>query len=121
MKTRLTKDLYTELCDEHWRIEYNWKGVDPAKVADRHYCSADYVRRVMVEIEKDHPKPKQTNASTCKVCGAPVIYLGDHACDPTVFKGVSADGILQTIRFPHANTCANQWKGKSGADLAAGE
>jgi len=117
------KDLYTELLDDHWRHAYKWNGIDPAYMAERHTCSLGYVRRVMLQIEKDHPKPRQSNVAICESCGADVVYIGGHACDPPVLKAVCADGTTQSVRLPHHRTCfeKGKWKGQSGAEKAGGD
>lgn len=104
--------LKQELLDDHWRHCYSWKGLSPVKIAKQHGCSPDDVRSLMFEIQKENPpKPKANHRkSTCKYCGAEIVWIGKHPCDPPVLKGVTADEKVHAFRQSHFATCprANQ-------------
>ena len=104
--------LKQDLLDGHWLQRYNWKGLSPVKIAEQRGCSADDVRSLMFEIQKENPpKPKKNRRkSTCKYCGAEIVWIGTHPCDPPVLKGVTADEKVHTFRQSHFATCprANQ-------------
>ena len=98
--------LKQELLDDHWRHCYSWKGLSPVKIAEQQGCSADAVRSLMFEIQKAHPKPKENHRkSTCKYCGAAVVWIGEYICDPPVLKGIAADGKVHAFRQSHFATC----------------
>ena len=98
--------LKQELLNDHWRHRYNWKGVSPVKLAEMYGCSADDVRSVMFEIQKEHPKPKgNPKKATCKYCNAEIVWIGKHPCDPPVLKGVTADEKVHSFRQSHFATC----------------
>ena len=105
------KTLKQELLDDHWRECYSWKGLSPVKIAEQRGCSADDVRALMFEIQKEHPPPKTkqkhngTNTGTCKYCGAAVVWIGEYICDPPVIKGIDAVGNRHTVRQSHFATC----------------
>lgn len=98
--------LRQELLDDHWLHAYSWKGLSPVKLAKAYKCSADDVRSLMFDIQKAHPKPlKNATQDTCKYCGAPIVWIGKHPCDPPVLKGVTADEKVHSFRQSHFATC----------------
>lgn len=105
--------LKQDLLDGHWLQRYNWKGLSPVKIAEQRGCSADDVRSLMFEIQKENPPKPKGNAygkGTCKYCGAEVVWIGEYICDPPVLKGITADGRWHSFRQSHFATCtqANQ-------------
>jgi len=116
-RTSALETLKQELLDDHWRHCYSWKGLSPVKIAKQQGCSADDVRSLMFEIQKENPpKPKETNhrKSTCKYCGAEIVWIGKHPCDPPVLKGVTADGKVHAFRQSHFATCPRANQARTG-------
>ena len=117
-----TKDPYNFLF-KHWTRAFNWSGISPMRVADEYECSAEYVRTVMRAIETTHlkPLPAHPKQKTCKYCSEPIIFVGKHACNIPVIKGVAIDEKIQTFRQLHCYTCkrAERWQG--GIDASGGE
>ena len=117
------QNVKEQLLDSHWRHVYNWDDVNDNVLdylATRWQCSVAYIKSVMREIEREHPKPKQThrNADTCRKCGQPIVWIGKHACNPTVVNAVLADESMHSVRLPH--TC-QQWHGESGIEASVGK
>lgn len=115
-----TKDPYNTLF-KHWTRHFSWSGISPMRVADDFGCSAEYVRTVMRGIEKVNlkPVPKHPKQKTCKYCSEPIIFLGKHACNIRVIKGVAIDEKVQAFRQLHRDTCteSNRWQGGIDASV----
>lgn len=105
------RDLKQDLKKDHWMHSFNWTGLSIDKIAKRYNCSMDDVRRIMTAIEREYPKPNgKSQWKRCDTCRAPIVWIGTHACDPPVLKGVDAAGAVHTVRQSHAASCpqANQ-------------
>ena len=117
----LRRDLYYD----HWGHKdspYTWDGIDPAELAIEYNCSEKEVKKVMASIAQQHPNPKKSkekklaeaapNNGDCRSCGAPIVWIDKHPCDPAIVKGVSADGSIQSVRISHFATCpdADKWR-----------
>ena len=119
--SRPATDLKTDLLENHWRKRYNWNEIDDRifdHLASVWQCSVGYIKSVMREIEREYPKPKHKNAATCPKCGQTVIYIGKHACEPTVVNFVAADEKIHKGRMPHI---CQQWQGQSGFEASVGK
>lgn len=114
--------LKRELYYDHWKHIYNWIGVDKEVLAKLHSCSVSDVEEIMREIETKHPKPNKTkdekladmnpNGGHCRSCGAPIVWIDKHPCNPAIQKFVQADGSVATGRISHFSTCpdADKWR-----------
>ncbi|MDE0316406.1 MAG: hypothetical protein OXM61_16075 [Candidatus Poribacteria bacterium] len=99
---QIKNDLYTN----HWQHTYSWHGVKMSKLADHYNCSIDDIRALMIDVQTAHPKPKSAaNQTTCKTCGAPIVFVNKHPCDPSVHKFIDAAGKVHTGRISHFATC----------------
>ena len=63
------------------------------------------VQKVMAQIQRKHPKPK--GSGTCDSCGAPIVWIGRHTCNPPILKGVTADVKVHSFRESLFVTCPN--------------
>lgn len=99
-------DLKQDLTKEHWKYNFNWTGLSIDKIAKRYNCSMDDVRRIMAAIEREHPKPRRRSKNDkCETCRAPIVWIGEHPCDPPIFKGVDATEKVHTVRQSHLASC----------------
>ncbi len=102
------EDLKTDLTKKHWLDVYNWAGLSIKKIADAYNCKPDDVRFAMAEIAQEHPKSKTRRASnegTCRTCGAPIVWINKHPCNPKVINGIDGVGKVVKVRESHFSSC----------------
>ena len=117
--------LRRELHYNHWQHAYNWNQITEQVIialAVEHNCSKKDVQRIMGEIARDNPNPNKTkneklaekmpNSGKCRSCGAPIVWIDKHPCNPAIQKFVQADGTIATGRISHFSTCpdADKWR-----------